>query len=200
MLAYVGLDPAKDVIWVIHPPAEAAQLLAEGKIDGYMGFPPEPQELRAKGIGHVLVNSMMDKPWSQYFCCMVAANRQFVQNKPVATKRALRAILQAADSVALQPERAARFIVDTGLTKNYDYALKTLQDLPYDTWRGYDPTDTLRFYSLRLHDAAMIKSTPDEIIARGTDWRFLNELKKELSTPAASAGKSGLLCQVGKSG
>jgi NitT/TauT family transport system substrate-binding protein len=114
MLAYVGLDPAKDVTWVIHPPAEAAQLLAEGKIDGYMGFPPEPQELRAKGIGHVLVNSMMDKPWSQYFCCMVAANRQFVQNKPVATKRALRAILQAADSVALQPERAARFIVDKG--------------------------------------------------------------------------------------
>ena len=198
MLTYVGLDPAKDVTWVTHPSAEAIQLLAEGKIDAYMGFPPEPQELRAKGIGHVVVNSMMDKPWSQYFCCMVAANQQFVQNNPVATKRALRAILQAADSVARDPVRAARFIVDKGLTKSYDYALKTLQVLPYDTWRGYDPTDTLRFYSLRLHDAGMIKSSPDEIIAKGANWRFLNELKQEMPAPVASAQSSGLLCQVGK--
>jgi NitT/TauT family transport system substrate-binding protein len=26
----------------------------------------------------------------------------------------------------------------------------------------------------------MIKNTPDKIIAKGTDWRFLNELRKEL--------------------
>jgi hypothetical protein len=26
----------------------------------------------------------------------------------------------------------------------------------------------------------MIKSSPEKIIAQGTDWRFLNELKKEL--------------------
>ena len=200
MLAQVGLDPTKDVNWVIHPPAESAQLLAEGKIDAYMAFPPEPQELRAKGIGHVLVNSMMDKPWSQYFCCMVAANRQFVQNNPVATKRALRAILQAADSVVREPERAARFIVDKGYITNYDYAFKTLQDLPYDTWRGYDPTDTLRFYALRLHEAGMVKSTPDELIAKGTDWRFLNELKNELPTSAPSAQSGGLICRLGEPG
>jgi NitT/TauT family transport system substrate-binding protein len=26
----------------------------------------------------------------------------------------------------------------------------------------------------------MIKSSPQKLIAQGTDWRFLNELKKEL--------------------
>jgi len=26
----------------------------------------------------------------------------------------------------------------------------------------------------------MIKSTPEKLIAQGADWRFLNELKKEL--------------------
>jgi hypothetical protein len=40
--------------------------------------------------------------------------------------------------------------------------------------------DTVRFYALRLHEAGMIKSTPQKILAQGTDWRFLNELKKEL--------------------
>ena len=83
------------------------QLLAEGKIDAYLGFPPEPQELRAKKIGHVVVNSAVDRPWSQYFCCMLAGNREFVRKHPVATKRALRAILKAADVCALEPERVA---------------------------------------------------------------------------------------------
>ena len=71
------------------------QLLAEGKVDAFLGFPPAPQEPRARKIGHVVVNSATDRPWSQYFCCMVVANREFVARHPVATKRAVRAILKA---------------------------------------------------------------------------------------------------------
>jgi NitT/TauT family transport system substrate-binding protein len=200
MLTYVGIDPRTDISWVTHTAAESSQLLADGKIDAYMAFPPEPQELRAKRIGHVVVNSMMDKPWSQYFCCMVAANREFVRNNPVAAKRALRAILQAADQCDREPEQAARFIVDKGFTKNYDYALDVMKEIPYSRWREYDPADTLRFYALRLHEAGMVKSTPDEIIAKGADWRFLNELKKELPAAAPSAQSAGLLCRLGQPG
>jgi NitT/TauT family transport system substrate-binding protein len=108
IVAYVGLDPRKDVNWVTHPRAEAIRLLAEGKIDAFLGFPPEPQELRAKQIGHVLVNSMMDRPWSQYFCCMVVGNREFVRHHPVATKRALRANrwwIEASRRVTTMPSR-----------------------------------------------------------------------------------------------
>src|SRR5438093_1579169 len=105
MTAYVGLDPNKDINWVKHPASESMRLLAEGKIDAYLGFPPEPQALRAKGIGRVVVNSAVDRPWSQYFCCMLVGNREFVRKHPVATKRALRAILKAADLCAAQPER-----------------------------------------------------------------------------------------------
>jgi NitT/TauT family transport system substrate-binding protein len=57
-----------------------------------------------------------------------------------------------------------------------------LNDLPYDKWREYDAEDTVRFYALRLHEAGMIKSDPKRIIADTTDWRFLNELKRELKT------------------
>jgi NitT/TauT family transport system substrate-binding protein len=84
MAAYVGLDPRKDINWVKHRPGEAMQLLAEGKIDAYLGFPTEPQELRAKKIGRVVVNSAVDRPWSQYFCCMLLGNREFVRKNPVA--------------------------------------------------------------------------------------------------------------------
>jgi NitT/TauT family transport system substrate-binding protein len=180
LLTYIGLDPRKDVTWVIHPPTEAMELLAEGKIDALLSFPPVPQELRARQIGHVVVNSTVDRPWSQYFCCLVAGNRAFVRQHPMATKRAVRAILKAADVCALDPQWAARFLVDKGYVKRYDYALQVMQELPYGKWRDYDPEDTIRFYALRLHEAGMIKNTPQKIIAQGTDWRFLTALKKEL--------------------
>ena len=130
LAAYVGLDPRNDINWVTHPPAESMRLLAEGKIDAFLGFPPEPQELRAKKIGHVLVNTAVDRPWSQYFCCVVAAHGEFVRKYPVASKRAVRAILKATDICALEPERVAQSLVDRGITKRYDYALQSMKDIP----------------------------------------------------------------------
>ncbi|HSF32680.1 MAG TPA: ABC transporter substrate-binding protein [Candidatus Tectomicrobia bacterium] len=181
MAGYVGLDPRQDLTWVTDPAATSMQRFADGHIDAFMAFPPEPQELRAKQIGHVVVNTTMDRPWSQYFCCMVVANRDFVRQHPVATKRALRAILKANSVCALEPVRSARTLVDKWYpATNYDYALQTIKELPYGQWREYDPEDTVRFYALRMHEVGMIKSSPQQMIAQGTDWRFLNELKKEL--------------------
>ncbi len=154
--------------------------LAAGKVDAFLGFPPEPQELRARGIGHVVVNSALDRPWSQYLCCMLLGNRDFVRRHPIATKRAMRAILKATSICALEPDRAAGLLVEKGFTARYDYALQTMKEIPYARWREYDSEDTIRFYALRLQEAGMIKSSPKKIIAEGTDWRFLNELKKEL--------------------
>jgi NitT/TauT family transport system substrate-binding protein len=182
MAAYVGLDPAKDIHWVINPAVKPTELYEKGQIDAFLGFPPEPQDLRARHIGRVIVNSAADRPWSQYFCCMLAGNRDYVSKYPVATKRVLRAVLKADDLCGSDPSRAAQRMVESGLTSRYDYALQALSEIPYDRWRDYDPEDTLRFYALRLHEAGMIKSNPNKIIADGTDWRFLNELKRELKT------------------
>jgi NitT/TauT family transport system substrate-binding protein len=180
MAAHVGLDTAKDVDWVTDPKVKPIELFVQGKVDAFLGFPPNPQKLRARHIGQVIVSTALDRPWSQYFCCMLTGNREYVRNYPVATKRAMRAILKAADLCANDPTRVARTIVERGFTDSYDDALQTLSDVPFDKWREYDPEDTIRFYTLRLHDAGLIKSTPQKIIAENTDWRFLNELKREL--------------------
>jgi NitT/TauT family transport system substrate-binding protein len=179
--AHVGLDPANDISWVTTGPnVKPMELFAEGKVDAFLGAPPEPQELRARNIGHVIFNSSVDRPWSQYFCCMLGGNREFVQAHPVATKRVLRAVLKAADLCASEPAGMARQMVDRGFTDRYDFALQALNEVPYDRWREYDAEDTVRFFSLRLHEIGMIKSSPQKIIAEGTDWRFLNEVKREL--------------------
>jgi NitT/TauT family transport system substrate-binding protein len=180
MAAQVGLDPHKDIEWVASLDGSLTALLAERRLDAFLAFPPEPQELRARNVGRVILNMALDQPWSQYFCCIVYGNRNFVRAHPVATKRFLRAILKAADMCATEPERAARRLVEGGFTERYDYALQTLTEVPYDRWREFDPADAMRFYALRLHEVGMIQSSPNKIIAEGTDWRFVNELKREL--------------------
>jgi NitT/TauT family transport system substrate-binding protein len=181
MAAHVGLDPHKDINWVTPgPTGTSMQLFVQREVDAFLAFPPEPQELRARKVGRVILDIATDKPWSQYFCCILYGNREFIQKHPVATKRFLRAILKATDLCATEPETAAQVLVEAGFTGRYDYALQTLTELPYDRWREFDPEDSMRFYALRLHEVGMIKSSPNQIIAQGTDWRFLNELKREL--------------------
>ena len=178
MAAQVGLDPAKDLHWV--QSLRPTDLFIEGKIDAFLAAPPDLQEVRARNIGHVIVSSITDRPWSQYYCCMLATSTEFAGKYPVATKRVLRAILKGADLCASDPKRAARLLVDRGYAKRYDYALQALSEILYDVWRDYDPEDTFRFYALRLQEAGLIKSSPNKLIAGHSDWRFLDELKREL--------------------
>jgi NitT/TauT family transport system substrate-binding protein len=176
----VGLDPAKDLHWVTDP--RPMDLFIEGKIDAFLAAPPQVQEIRARNIGHMILSAITDRPWSQYYCCLLATHTEFVRKYPVATKRVLRAILKAADLCVSQPKRVAQLLVDQGYAKRYDYALQALGEIRYDVWRDYDPEDTLRFYALRMHEAGLIQSSPQKLIAEHTDWRFLDELKRELKT------------------
>jgi NitT/TauT family transport system substrate-binding protein len=181
MAKYVGLDPKEDIVWVTSPKGgRALDLFVAGESDAFLGFPPEPQEIRARGFSRVIVNTITDKPWSDYFCCMIYGNRTWVRDHPVATKRFLRAIYKAAEFCTAEPRSAARQLVDSGFAARYDYALETIEAVPYDLWREYDSEDTLRFYALRMHEAGMLRHSPNALLAEGTDWRFLNDLKREL--------------------
>jgi NitT/TauT family transport system substrate-binding protein len=181
IVARVGLDPAKGVHWVARSSPKPIDLFADRKVAAFLGVPPQVQEAHTRRLGQILVNSLLDDPWSQYFCCMWAGNRDFVRAHPVATKRALRAILKAGDLRASDPAGVARRLVDGRFTSTpYEFAQEAVRDIAYDKWRDDDAEDTVRFYALRLHEIGMIKSDPKKIIAEGTDWRFLNGLKREL--------------------
>jgi len=178
--ASVGLDPAKDINWVAFGSGDPKGLLADEKIDAFMTFPPWAQEVRAVRTGHVILNSAVDRPWSQYFCCMAFGNVDFIRRNPIATKRVVRAVLRANDICTTKPDWVAKTLVDRGFTPRYDYARQGLDEVSYSAWREYDAEDAVRFWALRMREAGMIKSSPDKIIATGTDWRFLKEVRKEL--------------------
>jgi NitT/TauT family transport system substrate-binding protein len=183
MFSLVGLDPDRDLRWVTSPePGGPIDLFTEGKIDAFLAVPPFRQELRARKIGHVIFSSITDPPWSRYYCCYLAISSEFAHKYPVATKRVLRAILKATDLCASQPALMAHLLVEQGYTTHFDYALQELRDIRYDVWRDYDHEDTLRFYGNKMYEAGLIKSSPQKLIAEHTDWRFLDELKRELKT------------------
>jgi NitT/TauT family transport system substrate-binding protein len=178
MATEIGLDAKKDIDWAFGP--DAMERFIAGTADAFLGFPPEPQKLRARGVNRVILNTVQDLPWSQYFCCMIYGNRAWVRDHPIATRRFLRAIYRAADFCTAKPETAAHELVNSGFVRRYDYALETIREIPYDRWHEYDSEDTLRFYGLRLQEAGMISSSPNALLREGTDWRFVNELKREL--------------------
>ena len=180
MAAYVGLDPAHDIEWVTSKQATPAEFFVAGKVDAFLASPPNAQKIRALKIGHTILDNAVDLPWAQYFCCMISGRADYVDSYPVATKRVVRAILKAADLCVSDPQSAAQQLIDRAFLPEYDYALQTLKEIRYDRWRDYDPEDSLRFYALHMQETGMITSSPNKIIAEGTDWRFLNELKREL--------------------
>ena len=162
------------------------RLLRRRKIDALIGFPPDPQELRQKKIGRVIVNSGLDRPWSQYFCCIVARNREFVRK----TRRD-----QACTAGDPQGDGFLRRRAGAGRTPGRRQrisvtSMRSRRSRRSATRNGATTIaeDTVRFYSLRLHEAGMIKSIPNKIIAQGTDWRFFNELKRELKALSQADG------------
>ncbi len=181
IVAYIGIDPKRDIEWVVEPNYGAyPELLEAGKVDAVHAFPPQNFVLRERGLGHVILNTTVDDPWRHFFCCMVGARREFVESHPVATKRAVRALVKANQLCEADREGSARRLVELGATARYDYALAMLEEVPYGAWRSYEPRDTVRFYALRLHEAGLVKGTPREILERGTDFRFIDEIRHEL--------------------
>jgi NitT/TauT family transport system substrate-binding protein len=164
MAALVGLDPARDIQWVLSASTGPIDLFTEGKIDAFLAVPPFLQELRARNIGHVILSSIRDQPWSKHYCCFLGISTEFAHMYPVATKRAVRAILRATELCVSQPARMAQLLVEQGYTTRFD-ALQVLSELRYDVGRDYDHEDALLFYGLKLYEAGLIKSNPQKLIA-----------------------------------
>jgi NitT/TauT family transport system substrate-binding protein len=180
IVSYIGLDPEKDIEWVFAEPLQWGPMLVSGKVDALAAFPPMNQGLHEAKIGTVILNTATDDPWKNYFCCMLATNRSYFEKNPVATKRALRAIMRAAELAGKQPQVAAQRLADMKIAENPEQAHHVMTRLPYHAWRSYDPADSMRFYALRLREAGLISQTPQEILDRGSDWRIINALKKEM--------------------
>jgi len=188
LLAYVGVDPRTEVNFIVVGPDLNAlrDAFVDGRSQAFIAPAAFGPLLRRnpKNPGKVILDTTMDKPWSQYYCCQLVANRDWARKYPTATKRVTRAILRATDAVAKDKPRAAHEYVARGFyatpsPTDEDITNEVIRDLSYD-WREFDPEETLRFFALRLADARLIKSTPQQVIAQGSDFAFMRAQRTEL--------------------
>jgi NitT/TauT family transport system substrate-binding protein len=68
-----------------------------------------------------------------------------------------------------------------GMFKDESIVTETMAMCMYN-WRDVEPEETLRFFGLRLADAKLIKSTPQQLIAAGTDLAYMRQLRTELKS------------------
>lgn len=176
-----GLDPVRDVNIVEAPAgADLVRLFRDGKSDAVMVAQTAMDRLRADGGFEMLVDYATDAPWSGHHCCLLTTTRSFLDMRPNAARRAVRAILRGSIDTRTDLARGVRSMVDRGITTDYDGVLAHDKTLPYDTWRTVDPEVGIRFLSERLQRANVIKSSADEIVRKGTDWNALRQAKQEL--------------------
>jgi NitT/TauT family transport system substrate-binding protein len=188
VLQYIGLKPGTDVqLIAVAPDLYIPTIFDDGQFDATFVSPPFSYSLQDTDRGRVLLDSHKDDPFDRQLCCMTVANRDFYESYPIATRRALRALLRSIDFTAREPQRAVDEFSDWGWVTPRSYAQRMLDTVPYDVWRDYQPEDSVRFYALHLREAGLIESTPEEIIEKGADFTYFNELKEELAMFAAPA-------------
>jgi NitT/TauT family transport system substrate-binding protein len=188
LLSYIGI-PLTDVNFIEIPPDVNAlrDAFVDGRSEAFLAPAAQGPTLRRnpKNPGTVILDTTMDKPWSQYYCCQLVVNRNWARRYPVATKRVTRAMLRAADLVAKDRAVAAHEYVARGFFSTTPAATdeplvnEVIHDLSYD-WRDIDPEETLRYFALRLGDAKLIKLSPQQVIAQGSDFAYMRALRSEL--------------------
>jgi NitT/TauT family transport system substrate-binding protein len=184
-LAHIGLDPAEMKIVDVPGDHDVERDYREGRSDVItLAVAAGPLMRRNPSRrGSVILDTSVDKPWSQNYCCLLATHRDFAKANPVTVKRVTRAFVRAGDLVASDKKAAVR----TGLSRFYkdskvltaEVLDETIAMLSYD-WREFDPEETVRFFALRLRDAKLVKKSPQQILDEGSDLAYFRQLRKEL--------------------
>jgi NitT/TauT family transport system substrate-binding protein len=186
LFAHVGMQSSDANFVEIGEDKNVIAEFIQGRADAILVAGAGGPILRANpsNPGHVILNTSMDKPWSQNYCCMLATNRDWAKANPVALKRATRAILRGIDAAKRDLRAAAKLAIEKGTYKdNPQFTEQVIYDIIKDEsfdWREYEPEETTRFFALRLADAKLVKKSPQQIVTEGMDLSWFRQLRKEL--------------------
>jgi NitT/TauT family transport system ATP-binding protein/nitrate/nitrite transport system substrate-binding protein len=93
-LATAGIDPDRDAIFTVVPPAETVDALASGKIDGFCAGAPWGEVAARAGIGRTIATS--HAIWNHGVEKVFAVRRAIAEEEPSWLQAVLRAVLRAA--------------------------------------------------------------------------------------------------------
>src|SRR6185436_17480891 len=107
-----GIDPSKEIQWLVFPAGELGLALDKGQIDAIADSEPIGSMLVASGKVRNVADQAADAPYKDEYCCAVLANGKFLARNPKASAAATRALLKAAKWVETNPKAAATLSVE----------------------------------------------------------------------------------------
>jgi NitT/TauT family transport system substrate-binding protein len=112
VLASHGMNPAKDVEWVVLPPDVLGLALDNGQVDAVANSEPIGSILTAGGKVRTIADQAVDPPYNEEYCCAVVLSGAFARRRPSEAARVTRALLKAAYWVDRNPSSAAQLSVE----------------------------------------------------------------------------------------
>jgi NitT/TauT family transport system substrate-binding protein len=106
-----GIDPAKEITWLVFPAGELGLALDKGEVDAIANSEPIGSMLVAQGKVRNIADQAVDMPYADEYCCAVIVNGKFLKRNPKASAAATRALLKAAKWVDANPRAAAELSV-----------------------------------------------------------------------------------------
>jgi NitT/TauT family transport system substrate-binding protein len=107
-----GIDPSKEITWVVYPAGDLGLALDKGDVDAIGDSEPIGTLLVAGGKVQNIADQAKDDPYKDEYCCAVVVNGKFLAANPKAAAAATRALLKAAKWVETNPAAAAKLSVD----------------------------------------------------------------------------------------
>lgn len=116
VLAAHGVNPNKDVEWVVKPGDVLGLALDTGQVDAIADSEPIGSILAAKDKLQTIADQAMDAPYGGEYCCAVVVSGKFAARDPSSAAKVTRALLKGARWVDENPTAAAKLAVEKKYT------------------------------------------------------------------------------------
>ena len=107
-----GINPGKEITWLVFPAGELGLALDKGEVDAVANSEPIGSLLLSDGKVRNIADQAADAPYKDEYCCAVLVNGKSLARNPKASAAATRALLKAAKWVEANPAAAARLSVE----------------------------------------------------------------------------------------
>ncbi len=102
-----GIDPGKEITWLVFPAAQLGLALDKGEVDAVANAEPIGSLLLADGKVRNIADQAADEGYKDEYCCAVIVNGKFLSKNPKTSAAATRALLKGAKWVNTNPRAAA---------------------------------------------------------------------------------------------
>jgi len=166
-----GIDPSKEITWLVFPAGELGLALDKGEVDAVANSEPIGSMLIAQGKVRNIADQAVDMPYADEYCCAVIVNGKFLARNPKASAAATRAMLKAAKWVETNPKAAAELSVKAKyLASTVDQNTVSISHLRYVPSVSGAKT-AVRLAAEEMKRAGMLKRSTD--VAQLADKAFV---------------------------